>query len=219
MVSLQVLMGFLVGNDFIPHLPHFHINKGALPMLYATYIEVLPTLDGYINENGVLNLARFESLLAKLCQIDYDHFNDVFADTKWLESRRGRKQLVDVLFTDDCTCFTWSKRCFRLQTTKNNTKSTSENPFALPNNIRCSDTISFLLAKAAEVEDLLKDSISDDESYETVEETESPNLISNSEEDEFEEEEYDEEKQFQAEFKAHKRNYYIEKLEYSEVDR
>ena len=35
------------------------------------------------------------------------------------------------------------------------------------------------------------------------------------------EEEYtsaDEDKQFQAEFKAHKRNYYIEKLEYSEVD-
>ena len=28
----------------------------------------------------------------------------------------------------------------------------------------------------------------------------------------------DEEKQFQAEFKAHKRNYYMEKLEFSEVD-
>jgi 5'-3' exonuclease len=32
-----VLMGFLVGNDFIPHLPNMHINKGALPELYTAY--------------------------------------------------------------------------------------------------------------------------------------------------------------------------------------
>ena len=40
-----VLMGFLVGNDFIPHLPHMHINKGALPELYDTYKAVLLYLD------------------------------------------------------------------------------------------------------------------------------------------------------------------------------
>lgn len=47
-----------------------------------------------------------------------------------------------------------------------------------------------------------------------------------SEEDESdisEEDEYDstsdEDKQFHAEFKAHKRNYYMDKLEYNEVDR
>lgn len=39
-------MGFLVGNDFIPHLPDLHIDKGALPMLYQVYIDVLPTLGG-----------------------------------------------------------------------------------------------------------------------------------------------------------------------------
>ena len=71
-----------------------------------------------------------------------------------------------------------------------------------------------MLAKAAEVEDLLRESSkdSDDASYATVEETDE-------EEDEQEEEEYDEEKQFQLEFKANKRNYYMEKLEYAEVDR
>lgn len=41
-----VLMGFLVGNDFIPHLPHVHIHEDALPLLYDTYIKVLPLLDG-----------------------------------------------------------------------------------------------------------------------------------------------------------------------------
>lgn len=39
-------MGFLVGNDFIPHLPNLHIVNGALPFLYKVYAEVLPTLDG-----------------------------------------------------------------------------------------------------------------------------------------------------------------------------
>ena len=39
-------MGFLVGNDFIPHLPGMHINSGALTVLYKAYVEILPTLDG-----------------------------------------------------------------------------------------------------------------------------------------------------------------------------
>ncbi|VDK83257.1 unnamed protein product [Cylicostephanus goldi] len=41
-----VLMGFLIGNDFIPHLPYVHIHDDALPLLYKTYIQVLPTLKG-----------------------------------------------------------------------------------------------------------------------------------------------------------------------------
>lgn len=42
-------MGYLVGNDFIPHLPHVHINQEALPLLWETYKKVLPTLDGLFN--------------------------------------------------------------------------------------------------------------------------------------------------------------------------
>ena len=41
-----ILMGFLVGNDFLPHLPHLHINKGAFSELFSTYKRVLPTLGG-----------------------------------------------------------------------------------------------------------------------------------------------------------------------------
>ncbi|XP_014661777.1 PREDICTED: 5'-3' exoribonuclease 1-like [Priapulus caudatus] len=44
-----VLMGFLVGNDFIPHLPHMHIHDNALPILWKTYINVMPRLDGEIS--------------------------------------------------------------------------------------------------------------------------------------------------------------------------
>ncbi|KAL0965964.1 hypothetical protein UPYG_G00288750 [Umbra pygmaea] len=88
-----ILMGFLVGNDFIPHLPNLHINHDALPLLYRTYITVLPTLDGYLNDNGHLNLGNFEKYLEKLSEFDREHFNDVFVDLKWFESKVGNKYL------------------------------------------------------------------------------------------------------------------------------
>ena len=44
-----ILLGFLVGNDFLPHLPHLHINKGALTELYDIYKKELPTLGGELN--------------------------------------------------------------------------------------------------------------------------------------------------------------------------
>lgn len=41
-----IFMCFMVGNDFIPHLPNLHINSNALPLLYKVYKKVLPQLDG-----------------------------------------------------------------------------------------------------------------------------------------------------------------------------
>lgn len=41
-----VFMCFMVGNDFLPHLPNLHINSNALPILYKVYKSVLPKLDG-----------------------------------------------------------------------------------------------------------------------------------------------------------------------------
>ncbi|XP_043990762.1 5'-3' exoribonuclease 1 [Gambusia affinis] len=88
-----ILMGFLVGNDFIPHLPHLHINHDALPLLYKTYVSVLPSLGGYLNENGYLNLRNFEKYLEKLSEFDREHFSEVFVDLKWFESKIGNKYL------------------------------------------------------------------------------------------------------------------------------
>uniref|UniRef100_A0A6Q2ZE25 5'-3' exoribonuclease 1 n=1 Tax=Esox lucius TaxID=8010 RepID=A0A6Q2ZE25_ESOLU len=84
-----ILMGFLVGNDFIPHLPNLHINHDALPLLYRTYITVLPTLDG---ENMPLMLR--------------EHFNDVFVDLKWFESKVGNKYLNEAagLAAEEAKC-------------------------------------------------------------------------------------------------------------------
>jgi len=52
-----VLMGFLVGNDFIPHLPNMHINKGALPELYTAYKVINGVLGNFIS--NLLQLRYF----------------------------------------------------------------------------------------------------------------------------------------------------------------
>ncbi|XP_064642506.1 5'-3' exoribonuclease 1-like isoform X2 [Lineus longissimus] len=86
-----VLLGFLVGNDFIPHLPHMHIKNDALPLLWKTYMDILPTLDGYINDGGKLNLPRFEKFLGELAKFDLEKFNDEYADLKYFQAKTGRK--------------------------------------------------------------------------------------------------------------------------------
>lgn len=85
-----IMMGLLVGNDFLPHLPSIHIHDDALPLLYSTYKKVLPTLDGYINESGYLNLARFEKFLAQLALNDKNSFMDKLEDMDFMESKRLR---------------------------------------------------------------------------------------------------------------------------------
>ena len=62
-------MGMLVGNDFIPHLPKLHINGNALSFLYECYMEVLPKLDGYLNEGGIVNLKRFQIYLDNVSKV------------------------------------------------------------------------------------------------------------------------------------------------------
>lgn len=86
-----VLMSFLVGNDFIPHLPQLHIHHDALPVLFQTYIDVLPSLDGYINEQGSLNLSRFETFLKKLSEYDFQKFGELNDDFQYLESKSKTK--------------------------------------------------------------------------------------------------------------------------------
>nr|CAD7460816.1 unnamed protein product [Timema tahoe] len=84
-------MGFLVGNDFIPHLPEMHIHEGALPILYKTYISVMPQMDGYINEGGTLNLKRFEKYMESLSSFDLEQFQETNADLKYFEGKTGRR--------------------------------------------------------------------------------------------------------------------------------
>lgn len=91
-----IFMCFMVGNDFIPNLPNFHINTNALPMLYKAYMDILPKLDGYINEGGVLNLKRLEKFMVVLGEVDKSLFANVGATN--LDCLKGDKMNNDETF-------------------------------------------------------------------------------------------------------------------------
>ncbi|CAG4976578.1 unnamed protein product [Colias eurytheme] len=155
-----VLMGFLVGNDFIPNLPNMHISNDAMPLLYKTYMTVLPTLDGYINEAGDLNLARFEVFMQELAKIDKEKFQDTYADLKYFEMKTGRRPNM-------------------LERKRAN---------------KPDDELQALINATQEV--FLDDIMDDDDEYEETS---------------------DEEANIEMEFILHKKDYYMNKLDYSKV--
>lgn len=87
-----ILMAFFVGNDFLPNLPGLHINEGALANMFGIYKRILPECDGYINENGVINMARLQRLLDELSKVELDQFESDVSDEKWFASKKMEKQ-------------------------------------------------------------------------------------------------------------------------------
>ncbi|KAL6856450.1 exonuclease N-terminus domain-containing protein [Trichoderma novae-zelandiae] len=90
-----ILMAFFVGNDFLPNLPGLHINEGALANMFRIYKSVLPQCDGYINENGVINMPRLERLLAELSKTELSQFEYEVSDQKWFASKQMEKTLEE----------------------------------------------------------------------------------------------------------------------------
>lgn len=88
-----ILMAFFVGNDFLPNLPGLHINEGALANMFGIYKKVLPKCEGYLNENGVINLARLKLLLEELSKLELVSFENDISDEKWFAAKQMEKQL------------------------------------------------------------------------------------------------------------------------------
>ncbi|KAH9284322.1 5'-3' exoribonuclease 1 [Echinococcus granulosus] len=86
-----IFMGYLLGNDFIPHLPNMHIHAESTLYLWDTYHVVLPKLDGYINEFGTLNLERFHIFLSELSKFDTSWFEEREADQRWMQGKHGAR--------------------------------------------------------------------------------------------------------------------------------
>ncbi|KAM0335757.1 hypothetical protein ACHAQA_000807 [Verticillium albo-atrum] len=87
-----ILMGFFIGNDFLPHLPRLHINEGALASMFRIYKTILPECDGYINEGGVINLKRLQRLLNELSKDETDQFEHDVSDERWFQSKQISEQ-------------------------------------------------------------------------------------------------------------------------------
>lgn len=84
-----VLLSLFVGNDFIPHLPHLHINENALGILFEAYKKTLPQLDGYLNDGGRVNMARCARVLQTVMDVERQVFESECADE--LEERAIQK--------------------------------------------------------------------------------------------------------------------------------
>jgi len=65
-----VFMCFFVGNDFLPHLPVLQINEKAIDRMIELYKELLPSMGGYISEDGDLNLHRVSMMLDGLSKVE-----------------------------------------------------------------------------------------------------------------------------------------------------
>ena len=89
-----ILMAFFVGNDFLPNLPHLHINEGALALMFGVYKQVLPKAGGYINEGGVINLKRLKLLLDELSHVEYRFFEHDNQDANWIKDKSVFKEDV-----------------------------------------------------------------------------------------------------------------------------
>ena len=87
-----VFMTFLVGNDFLPHMPTLDISFGAFDLLFNTYKEQRPTWgEGkYLTLAGeIQDPARLEAFLAVIGSAETDIFESREAsDAEYLQKQR-----------------------------------------------------------------------------------------------------------------------------------
>ena len=58
-----ILLTFLVGNDFLPHLPTLDIGEHAFDVLFNAYRDILAESEGYLTKNGeIADFAKVEKL-------------------------------------------------------------------------------------------------------------------------------------------------------------
>lgn len=65
-----VFLCMLVGNDFLPHMPHLDILDGSLDLSMSVYKE----LNGFLTDKAKLHLPRFELLCRALASFEPSYF-------------------------------------------------------------------------------------------------------------------------------------------------
>ena len=93
-----VLLAYLCGNDFLPHLPTLDIGEGGLDTLFRLYKDSLPELDGYITEHGTLHSSRIEVILRKMGRMEEEVFQKRLEEARDMERReqRQRKRVKEI---------------------------------------------------------------------------------------------------------------------------
>ena len=71
-----IFLCFFVGNDFIPNLPSLYIREGAIDSILLLYKKLLPSLGGYLTQNGEINFSRADVLFERLGVVEETFFRD-----------------------------------------------------------------------------------------------------------------------------------------------
>lgn len=69
-----VFMCMLVGNDFLPNIPHLDIAEGAINLMFRIYKHMLPSWGGYLTQSHRLHPDRLESFLSRISQSEMQYF-------------------------------------------------------------------------------------------------------------------------------------------------
>lgn len=67
-------LSMLVGNDFIPHLPHLDIGHGSLSLLLDIYKKMVPAEKDFLTDKATINLDFFERFMAKVAENEFPYF-------------------------------------------------------------------------------------------------------------------------------------------------
>ncbi|KAK1761141.1 exoribonuclease 2 [Echria macrotheca] len=79
-----VFMCSFVGNDFLPHLPALEIREHGIDTLNAIWRDNLPTMGGYLTQDGRVNLERAQVIMSGLAKQE----DAIFRRRKEQEDRR-----------------------------------------------------------------------------------------------------------------------------------
>jgi len=64
----------LVGNDFLPHIPHLSIDSGALSLMLNIYTDSLPKMGGYLTKGEKIHPGRFQMFMDQIMQHEKSYF-------------------------------------------------------------------------------------------------------------------------------------------------
>ena len=100
MINDFIFLAFLVGNDFLPHLPTLDISEGGLDGLFSIYKQELPLMGGYITQIDSLSdsetprpwysMARLRRICERMALLENEVFVQRIRDEKQFNSRKRR---------------------------------------------------------------------------------------------------------------------------------
>lgn len=69
-----VFLCFLVGNDFLPHLPSLQIREGALDAIMVIYKNLLPKLSGFLTDKGKIVYGNVDLIFKDIGTLEEEQF-------------------------------------------------------------------------------------------------------------------------------------------------